>query len=178
MNENNTEIENVESTENLQTEGQLEASEEQQMEASAETEAGENAEAPKEKAPAAWLSFVAAVEAHANALGLSTKDQKSFFQVFNATTSHKLYVAKQDRGVKRIDTTLPMSALGSIAYDLEKPNGRIACHVLPTAEAVTEALNVLATFGDKIPAPKSSGSKKSAETPAVEAVEESSTPTE
>ncbi len=177
MNENNSEsIESTENTETeLMTEGQQQV-EGEQMEAGASEETAEtSSEEKKEKAPPAWLAFVAAVEAHAKALGLETKDQKSFFQVSNATTSHKLYVAKQDRGVKRIDTTLPMSALGALAYDLSKPNGRIACHVVATPEAVTQALDILASFGDKIPAPKTS---KKADAPAVESVEESSTPTE
>ena len=108
----------------------------------------------KEKAEAAHLAFVAAVEAHAQALGLSTKAQKGFFQVFNATTGNKIYVALQSRGVTRIDTTLPADALPGISLPLEKVNGRIECHVVPTAEAVSQALDVLASYEQKIRPPK------------------------
>ena len=131
--------------------------EEQQLSADAgeSTEGAiEEVEAPKEKAVPAHLAFVAASKAHADLLGLSQKDQKGFFQVWNATTGHKLYIAKQGRSVTRIDTTLPMSALDGICLPLDKPNGRIACHVQPTTEAVALALEVLASYSDKIPSPK------------------------
>lgn len=111
-------------------------------------------EADKPKEAPAYLAFVAAAKAHGEALGLSSKDQKGYFQFWNATTGHKLYVAKQGRAVTRIDTTLPQDQLGGIAYDLEKPNGRIVCHVQATQDAVTKALDLLASFGEKIPAPK------------------------
>lgn len=122
----------------------------------------------KEKGPPAYLAFVAAAKAHAEALGLQMKDQKGFFQIWNATTGHKLYVAKQGREVTRIDTSLPMSALDGISLPLSKPNGRIVCHVSPTLEAVTLALDVLSTHSDKIPSPKKAAKAKVEPTPAAE----------
>lgn len=108
----------------------------------------------KVRAVPAYEAFVAACRAHGEALGLQVKEQKGFFQFINATTGHKLYVAKQGRSVTRIDTTLPMSALPGISLKLEKPNGRIACHVQADVDAAQLALDTLATYGEKIPAPK------------------------
>lgn len=108
----------------------------------------------KEKAPAAHLAFVAAAKAHAEALGLSTKDQSQFFQVFNPNTGMKLYISKSDKAVTRIDTTLPAAALPGISYDLDKPNGRIECHVNPDLAAMETALSVLASYTEKLRAPK------------------------
>lgn len=123
-------------------------------------EVGEASE-KKEKAPAAYLAFMAAVAA-AEDLGLNVKEQKGFFQVWSAG-GHKIYVGKSSKERVRIDTTLPRSALiingRDISLPLAKPNGRIVCHVDPTVEALKEALMVLASYSDKIrparkPAPK------------------------
>lgn len=163
-NNSNTEIEttNMESVMEDTNEGtEQEGSEDGVLEASAEEteESVEAAPAEGDKAgeaekEAAHLAFVAAAQAHAEALGLQSKDQKGFFQFFNGTTGHKLYVAKQTKGVTRIDTTLPMDQLGAIALPLDKPNGRIQCHVLATQEAVSTALDLLASYGEKIPSPR------------------------
>lgn len=149
-------MDNIENT-SVETENQDLSQEEENMEAEHMEAAG--AETPatgekKEKGPAAHLAFVAAAKAHAEALGLQTKDQKGFFQIWNATTGHKLYVAKQGRAVTRIDTTLPVEELGAISLPLTKPNGRVTCHVQATPEAVSAALDVLASYGEKIPSPK------------------------
>ena len=116
------------------------------------------------KGPPAYEAFVAAVGAHAKALGLSVKEQKSFFQ-FWAPSGHKLYIEKAlKKGVSRIDTSLPRTALvvngKDISLPLSKPNGRIACHVDPSIESVKQALEVLATFESKIPAPKKPATKE------------------
>lgn len=178
MNENNTGIEN---NNQVETDAAYEAAfaaeleaEQAGVEASTEVSADEaailasdttetTAEAKpeakvKEKAPPAYLAFIAAVEAHARALGLSVKEQKSFFQ-FSASSGHKLYVEKAaKKDITRVDTSLPRTALvlngKDLSLPLSKPNGRIACHVDPSIESVKQALEVLASYGDKIPAPK------------------------
>lgn len=120
----------------------------------------------KPKTPPAYIAFIAAVEAHAKALGLGVKEQKSFFQ-FWAASGHKLYVEKAlKKNVGRVDTSLPRSALvvngKDISLPLSKPNGRIACHVDPSVESVKQALEVLAAYSDKIPAPKKPAAKDQA----------------
>lgn len=144
---------------------------EESMEASAEESVGEQApttaapESPKTAGDRqkAWESFSAALTAHAVSLGLSMKDQKGFLQFFNATTGHKLYVAKQAKEVGRIDTTLPESVLpeGS-TLPLEKPNGKISCHVRPEQDLVSSALDVLASYDQKIRAPERKATAKPA----------------
>lgn len=116
----------------------------------------------KDKTPPAYLAFVAAVAAHAAALGLHVKEQKGFFQIYSET-GHKLYVAKQGKGVSRIDTTMPRSILvvngQDLSLPLSKPNGRIACHVDPSVESVNRALEVLASYKTQIPAPRKPAAK-------------------
>lgn len=151
----NTEIETINQETVMDNEEQVTEGDEVELEAGASDEVAEgDAKEQKEKAPPAYLSFMAAAEAHAKALGLQTKEQKGFFQIWNATTGHKLYVAKQSKGVTRIDTTLPAEQLPDISYGLEKPNGRIACHVTATTENVVAALDVLASYSEKLPSPK------------------------
>lgn len=136
---NNTELEtlttNTESTESAET-ATMDAEEtatEQQLEA-------EGVEA--EKIPA-WVDFTAALDAHASALGLTVQTQKGFTKYVNMETGHKLYVAKQGKEVKRVDTTLPI--LGEDGtYALSKPNGKIECHVIADLEKVTAVLTKLA----------------------------------
>jgi len=122
----------------------------------------------KDKAEPAYLAFVAATNAHAALLGVSVKEQKGFFQYSSAVNGHKLYVAKQGKGVSRVDTTLPRTALTvngrDISLPLSKPNGRVTCHIDPSVESVNAALEVLASFSDKIPAPKKPSVKESLET--------------
>ncbi len=135
MENNETTIEmNTESTESQTLEGGEQMDAEGQA-LSAEAEAAE-------KAPA-WIDFCAALEAHAQALGLSIQEQKGFKKFVNLETGHKLYVAKGDRAVKRVDTTLPILGQDG-TYDLSKPNGKIACHVVPDLETVTKVLTQLA----------------------------------
>ena len=132
-NENNNEIEmtNTESTETVETETQDVEGEQLAAEAAAE-----------EKKPA-WIEFTAALAAHAAALGLQVQEQKGFTKFMNPETGHKLYVAKQGRTVKRVDTTLPI--LGEDGtYPLDKPNGKIECHVVAELDKVTEVLTKLA----------------------------------
>jgi pantoate kinase len=155
-------ISNETVTENTETEmQQIEQEIEAEDELSADSESAPN-EVQAKPTPA-YEAFLEALKSHAAALGLSQKDQKGFFQFANAATGHKLYIAKQSKGVTRIDTTLPLAVLGEVAYDLEKPNGRISCHVQPTVEAVSMALDTLASYSEKIPAPKR---QPKAETPA------------
>lgn len=115
------------------------------------------ADKPAPKGPPAYEAFVSACEAHARALGLSVKEQKGFYQ-FAASTGHRLYVAKQGRGVTRIDTTLPRQVLAvngrDISLPLSKPNGRVACHIDPTVESVNAALEILASYQAKIDPPR------------------------
>jgi hypothetical protein len=113
---------------------------------------------PTEPKTPAWEAFIAATAAHAQSLGLETKQQKGYFQVKNATTGHKLYIALQARKVKRVDTTLPLLGVLAGAQELEKgpgSNGRIACHVPADMDTVSEVLAMLASdqFGN-LPAPK------------------------
>ncbi len=117
------------------------------------------------KSPPAYQAFIAAVQAHVTALGLDlqVKEQKGFFQFGSSSTGHRLYVAKQGRGVTRVDTTLPRTALTvngrDISIPLTKPNGRVACHIDPSVESVAAALEVLASFEHKIGAPRKPASK-------------------
>lgn len=122
-------------TESTETETQLEAqdAEGQQLDAEAEEEA---------KAPA-WIEFTAALSAHATALGIQVTEQKGFTKFVNAATGHKLYVAKQGRQVKRVDTTLPILGQDG-TYPLSKPNGKIECHIVADLEKVTKVLEQLA----------------------------------
>ena len=107
------------------------AATEQKLEAEAE-----------QKAPA-WIDFCAALDAHAQALGLSVQTQKGFTKYFNLETGHKLYVAKQGKEVKRVDTTLPILGQDG-TYPITKPNGKIECHVIADLETVTAVLSQLA----------------------------------
>lgn len=107
-----------------------------------------------DKLKPAYEAFVAAVKAHAIALGLAVKEQKGFFQFRRPATDQRLYIAKQGRGVTRIDTTLPRSVLTvngkDISLPLTKEIGKIECHVDPTVESVTEALTILAGYDVKV----------------------------
>jgi hypothetical protein len=131
------------------------------------TEDGMTAEAASEDKTPAWVDFTAALDAHASALGLQVQDQAGFTKYINAETGHKLYIAKQGRKVKRIDTTLPILGQDG-TYDLSKPNGKIACHLLPDLEVVTAALTQLADSS----VGKIRAAKRVKAAPAVEAVEE------
>jgi hypothetical protein len=118
------------------------------------TEGKGSAGGDKLKPAPAYEAFVAAVKAHGIALGLAVKEQKGFFQFRRPATDQRLYIAKQGRGVTRIDTTLPRSALTvngkDISLPLTKENGKIECHVDPTVESVTEALTILAGYDVKV----------------------------
>lgn len=109
----------------------------------------------KEAKTPAWQVFRDALSAKAESLGLKVKEQAGYIQYLNADTGHKLYVAKGGKEVKRIDTTLPLVGKLDSAYALEKPVGRIACHIKPDVDAVSAALGMLADPATgKIPAPK------------------------
>ena len=101
------------------------------------------AEADAESKTPAWVEFNAALSAHATALGLQVQEQASFTKFINLETGHKLYVAKQGRLVKRVDTTLPILGQDG-TLPLSKPNGKIECHVIPEIETVTKVLTQLA----------------------------------
>jgi hypothetical protein len=133
MNDTNTENTEIESTESVETTLEAQDAEGDQLEAEA---------AEEEKAPA-WMQFTAALNAHAAALGLQVAEQKGFTKYINAETGHKLYVAKQGRAVKRVDTTLPILGQDG-TYPLSKPNGKIECHVVAELETVTKVLEQLA----------------------------------
>lgn len=122
----------------------------------------------EKKAAPAYQVFMTALQAHVEALGLSIKEQKGFIQFMNQTTGHKLYLAKGGREVKRVDTTLPKDQLEGLWLPLENDNGRITCHIEPTVDAVALALEVLAKFDGKIPAPKRSKKADKAESSATE----------
>ncbi len=132
---------------------------EQQMEAEADAEPA--------KAPA-WIDFCAGLNAQAQALGLQVQTQKGFTKYVNLETGHKLYVAKQGKEVKRVDTTLPILGQDG-TYPLSKDNGKIECHVIADLATVTAVLTQLAdgSIGKIRPAKRA---PKAA--PAVEAVEE------
>lgn len=123
----------------------------------------------KDKAPPAHLAFMAAVEAHARALGLNVIEQSGFFKI-SAPTGHRIDVAKQPKGVSRIDTTLPRSALvvngRDISLPLAKTNGRITCHLVPTVEAAVAACTVLAAYTDHLPAARKPQRRTSVQKPA------------
>lgn len=127
-----------------------------------EAEAQEEAKAP------AWVEFGAALTAHAQALGLQVQDQVGFIKFINGETGHKLYVAKQGRLVKRVDTTLPILGQDG-TYPLSKSNGKIECHVVAELETVTKVLTQLADSSiGKIRAAKRA---PKAEAPAAESTE-------
>ncbi len=164
MNTDTTIEMNDESTESQALEGSAEQAEQMDAEGAQLTEEA----AAEDKAPA-WIDFCAALESHALALGLSVTEQKGFKKFINLETGHKLYVAKGDRAVKRVDTTLPILGQDG-TYDLSKPNGKIACHVVPDLETVTKVLTQLAdsTVG-KIRQAKRAPKAGVAEAPAEEA---------
>lgn len=122
---------------------------ESDLTASETTETGDaegqalEAEAAEESKAPAWVEFNAALSAHAQALGLAVQEQASFTKFINLETGHKLYVAKQGRQVKRVDTTLPILGQDG-TMPLSKPNGKIECHVIPEIETVTKVLTQLA----------------------------------
>jgi len=137
------------------------------------TEEGMTAESAEDKTPA-WVDFTAALDAHAQALGLQVQDQAGFTKYINAETGHKLYIAKQGRKVKRVDTTLPILGQDG-TYDLAKPNGKIACHIVPELDYVTAALTQLADSSvGKLRSAKrvKAAVEAPAEEPAVEAAAE------
>jgi hypothetical protein len=119
----------------------------------------------KEPKTPAWEAFASALQAHAQALGLEWTEQKGFIKVVNASTAQKLYIAKGGKAVKRIDTTLPILGQDG-TYPLEKPNGKIECHVVADVDTVKTVLTQLAgtEFGS-LRASKRAPAK--AETPAV-----------
>jgi len=129
------------------------------------SESTEGAEAKEPKTPA-WEAFAAGLKAHAEALGLEVTEQKGFIKYVNGKTQHKLYVARGGRAVKRVDTTLPLIGKVDSAYALEKPNGKIECHVVPEVQAVLDVLTILASeeFGSLRPSKRA----PKAETPASE----------
>lgn len=137
--ENNNEMNTELDTTNTAT--ATESQDGQSIEATSDAE-GESLDAEADKTPA-WVEFCGALTAHAVAIGLAVQDQKSFTKFVNAETGHKLYVAKQGRQVKRVDTTLPILGQDG-TYALVKPNGKIECHVLPELETVTGVLTQLA----------------------------------
>lgn len=162
-NTNNSEIETMtnetESTESTETQAQDAEGEQLAAEAAAE-----------DKKPA-WIEFTAALTAHAQALGLQVTEQVGFTKFVNPETGHKLYVAKQGRAVKRVDTTLPILGQDG-TYPLDKPNGKIECHVVAELEKVTEVLTQLADSSvGKIRAAKRAPKAEAASEPAAESTE-------
>jgi hypothetical protein len=165
--ENTTELETQTNEESQMEEGSEDG---QALEAGAEE--GEQLEASEEvggdKTPA-WVDFTAALSAHAQALGLAIIEQKGYTQFKNLETGHKLYVAKGDRAVKRVDTTLPILGQDG-TYDVAKPNGKINCHVVVDLETVTKVLTQLADSSiGKIRTAKRSKAAVADEAPAEEA---------
>lgn len=126
-----------------------------------ESDAGTATESKEPKTPA-WEAFANGLKAHAESLGLQIDVQKGFIKYVNATTGHKLYVARGGREVKRVDTTLPLEGVFEGAYGLEKPNGKIACHIRPDVQMVTEALTLLAgsDFGELPPSKRAPKAEK------------------
>lgn len=121
--------------------------------------------AAKEKQAPAYLAFIAGLEQKAQALGLSVKEQKGYYQFKNLVTGHRMVVAKQGKVVTRVDTTLPV--LGQEGtYALDMPNGRIECHIDANPDTVAHYLEVLATSGEKIRAPKREKKAKAESAPA------------
>lgn len=134
--ENETTNESIESTQSEQ----LESTESTEMDAEDQALA---AEAEAETKTPAWVDFIAALDAHAQALGLQVQEQKGFTKFINGETGHKVYVAKQGRAVKRVDTTLPILGQDG-TYPLSKANGKIECHVVADLDTVTKVLSQLA----------------------------------
>lgn len=164
-NDNMTDDTTIENTESTETETSTEA-----QDAEGEQLAAEAAE--EEKAPA-WIQFTSALNAHAAALGLQVTEQKGFTKYINAETGHKLYVAKQGRAVKRVDTTLPILGQDG-TYPLAKPNGKIECHVVAELETVTKVLEQLAdTSVGKLRAAKRAPKAEAPAEAAIEATESS-----
>lgn len=164
--ENNNEIENTQAE-------QLEATESTTEQMDAEDQALA-AEAEAETKTPAWVDFIAALDAHAQALGLQVQEQKGFTKFINGETGHKLYVAKQGRAVKRVDTTLPILGQDG-TYALSKPNGKIECHVVADLETVTKVLSQLAdsTAGKLRAAKRAPKAAEVTEEPAAEQAAES-----
>lgn len=130
--ENNTGIETSDMTEGQDVEGDLEG-------AQIEQEVRDD----EAKEPA-WKAFFEGLRAHAESLGLQMTEQKGFIKLVNGATQHKLYIAKGHKAVKRVDTTLPILGRPN-TLPLEKPNGKIECHIVPEVSAVNEALDLLAS---------------------------------
>lgn len=154
-----TQSDSIESTESIEVDA-----EDQALAAEAEAET---------KTPA-WMDFCAALTAHAQALGLLVQEQKGFTKYINGETGHKLYVAKQGRQVKRVDTSLPILGQDG-TYPLSKPNGKIECHIVPDLDTVRGVLSQLADSSvGKIRAAKRApkATEVAAEEPAAESAEQ------
>lgn len=146
-------------TEMNESESEGEVTDTEQLDATGETT---ESKPKKEKAPAAHLAFIEAVRVHAAALGLGYKDQAGFAQFYEAETGHKLYIAKQGKQVKRVDTTLPLLGVLEGAVELDAPNGKIACHIPAEQGVVFQALTMMAdkSFGKIRPAARPPGKAK------------------
>ena len=105
------------------------------------------AEAASEKLPA-WEQFIQALSL---AEGVKREDKKSFVK-FEGGNGHKIYVAKQADEVKLVETTLEVEGQDG-TLPLPKPNGRIACRLVPSPENVSKFLALL-TESPQIRAPK------------------------
>ena len=90
--------------------------------------------------------------------GLETKDQKGFVQFLNPKTGHKLYVSKGGKS-PRIDCSIEADAMGEIAQPFQGENGRIRSSILADEKSLKEALDTLALFDEKIPAPRRNAAK-------------------
>jgi hypothetical protein len=175
MSNENTEISTDDetlTTESTMTEQDINENEvalEQDLAADAETTGDKPKKEKKEKAPAAHLAFIEAVRVHASALGLGYKDQAGFAQFFESETGHKLYIAKQGKQVKRVDTTLPLVGVMDGAFELDSSNGKIACHIPAEQGAVFQALEMMAekSFGKVRPANRPPAKAKAESTETV-----------
>lgn len=90
--------------------------------------------------------------------GLETKDQKGFVQFLNPKTGHKLYVSKGGKS-PRIDCSIEANAMGEIAQPFQGENGRIRSSIIADEKSLKEALDTLALFDEKIPAPRRNATK-------------------
>lgn len=133
------------------------------------------AKAPKEPKTPAWVLLMEANRAKIVALGLEEEEQENFVQVKHAETGHRIYVAKQERAVKSIPTTMPLGG-SDLGAEFSGTNGKIAAEIFP--EKLGDALEALADgrFGKvrpskrqpKVAAPEQPAATETTETASAE----------
>lgn len=91
--------------------------------------------------------FLDALKATAKACGLTYEEKAGWHKWVGPNNKQKVVVAKKvkDGTSAIVETTLSRNLLGEqITKNLDKPNGKIECRIVPTIENVQMALEMLA----------------------------------